>query len=127
MAATAVSIAALASEPAFCAETWNDSSNVPAMAITHVFFIILDQDFRFENGAIVHPVARSRRHFGPKLSASLSTRLIGQRKLNRYSILRAHNFRNVTFARRVFHKIDVPWPHGYLFAARNFALSMAAQ
>src|SRR5580692_7539019 len=70
MAATAVSIAALASEPAFCAETWNDSSSVPTMAITHVFFIIIDQDFGFENGAIVHPVARSRRHFGPKLSAS---------------------------------------------------------
>ncbi len=58
---------------------------------------------------------------------SIAAELIRQRKLKRYSILRAHNLRNVAFARRVFDKVDVPRPHGYLFPSRNFDLSMAAQ
>jgi hypothetical protein len=97
------------------------------MAITHVFFIITDQDFRFEDGAIIRLVARSRRHLGQSYRPALSARLIRQRKLKRHSILRAHNFRNVAFARRVFDKVDVPRSHGYLFPSRNFDLSMAAQ
>jgi hypothetical protein len=65
--------------------------------------------------------------FGQSYRPALSARLIRQRKLKRYSILGAHNFRNVAFARRVFDKVDVPRPHGNLFPSRYFDLSMAAQ
>src|SRR6202011_4038902 len=58
----------------------------------------------------------------------LSTgRLIREGKLKRHAILRAHHFRDVTFASRVFDKVDVPRPHGDLLASRNFDLSVAAQ
>jgi len=49
MAATAASIAVLASGPAFCAATWSESSIVAAMAITNVFFMLTRISFLASN------------------------------------------------------------------------------
>src|SRR5712691_10422885 len=57
----------------------------------------------------------------------LSTGLIREGELEGHPILRAHHFRDVTFARRVFDKVDIPRPDGDLFPSRNFELSPAAQ
>ena len=62
----------------------------------------------------------------PGLS-SLSTGLIREREREGHLFLSAHASRDMTFASRVFDKIDVPRLNGDLFSSRNFNLSSAAE
>jgi hypothetical protein len=64
---------------------------------------------------------------GCRWRPDLSTGLIREGELEGHSILRAYHFRDVTFASRVFNKVDVPRPDRDLFSTGNFDLSPAAQ
>jgi hypothetical protein len=64
---------------------------------------------------------------GYRWRPDLSTGLIREGELEGHPIVRAHHSRDVTFARRVFDKVDVTRPDGDLSASRNFDLSPAAQ
>lgn len=55
------------------------------------------------------------------------SRLIRQRKRDRYPILVTDGSRDMTFTRGVFSQVDVPWCHADLLTTHQFNLSLPAE